>query len=189
MSESVMLRKAVFLDRDGVLNRIVMRGGVVSSPWSIGEFFILPEAVAFCDTLRNANWLLVVVTNQPDIERGNLSADELASMHAELQRVVCPAAIEVCMSGDDSDNRRKPNPGMLLDSAAALGIDLASSWILGDSRKDIGAGHAAGVRTLLLATDYNKAAQGAADFDAASHEEALAIILGQPVPRAKDSTT
>lgn len=166
----------MFLDRDGVLNSVVMRGGVVSSPWSRDEFSIVPEAAAFCEALRGQGWLLVVVTNQPDVARGNLPEDELDAMHAALRRLLHPDAIEVCTSGDDGDRRRKPNPGMLLDAAERLGIDLAHSWILGDSRKDMAAGRAAGVRTLLLATSYNSAAHDAADAVVPSLADALAII-------------
>jgi D-glycero-D-manno-heptose 1,7-bisphosphate phosphatase len=171
------LKKAVFLDRDGVLNPVVMRDGVVSSPWSRSEFSIPPEAVRLCDALRNEGWLIIVVTNQPDVARANLPAEELEAMHAEIQRVLYPDAIEVCTSGDDSDRRRKPNPGMLIDAARTLGIDLGASWMLGDSRKDIDAGRAAGVRTMLLATPYNSAVRDIAEFDASSLVEAAAVII------------
>ncbi len=176
MPDPAVPRRAVFLDRDGVINTVVMRGGVVSSPWTRGEFSIFPEAVDLCASLRRNGWLLVVVTNQPDLSRGNLAAEELEAMHAELQRRIHPDAIEFCASGDDSDRRRKPHPGMLLDAAERLGIDLAASWIIGDSRKDIAAGRAAGVHTILLATPYNSAVREEADAVAASHADARAII-------------
>lgn len=168
---------AVFLDRDGVLNRVVMREGVVASPRTLEEFVFLPEAAAFCARLKERGFLLVVATNQPDVGRGLMDESELEVMHAVLRAALPVDAVESCTSGDDSDPRRKPNPGMLLDAAARLNIDLAASCFVGDGAKDMRAGRAAGVRTLLLRTEYNGSAEEWADAVAASLDEAAAIIL------------
>ncbi len=171
------MKSAIFLDRDGILAPVVIRDGVVGSARSLSEFVITPEAVEMCEKIRDAGFLLVVVTNQPDIDRGMLRMEDLEEMHAQLQHLLHPDEIQVCGSGDDDDPRRKPNPGMLLDAAARLDIDLASSWIIGDSIKDVGAGRAAGVRTMLLRTAYNQSAHGIADVDVSDLEEAAGIIL------------
>ena len=170
------VRRAVFLDRDGVLNRVVMRGDVIGSPRTADEFVLIPEAAALCAALKADGWLLVVVTNQPDVSRGLLDPAELDDMHARLRAALPVDAIEVCGSGDDADPRRKPNPGMLRDAAARMDFRLDASWILGDSIKDMRAGRAAGVRTLLLATEYNHAARDVADHVADSHARAADII-------------
>jgi D-glycero-D-manno-heptose 1,7-bisphosphate phosphatase len=171
------MRPAVFLDRDGILNEVVYRDGIVGSPRSLSEFVIPPEAIALCDALRSAGFLLVVVTNQPDVDREMLRMEDLEEMHVELGRVLRPDSIQVCGSCDDADPRRKPNPGMLLDAAARLDIDLGRSWIIGDGVKDISAGRAAGVRTMLLRTAYNQSAHEMADFDIYNLEEAADIVI------------
>lgn len=170
------LRRAVFLDRDGVLNRVVRRGDVIGSPRTVEEFILIPEAAALCAALHADGWLLAVVTNQPDVSRGLLDPAVLDAMHARLRAALPLDAIDVCPSGDDADPRRKPNPGMLRDAAARIHIDLGASWILGDSVKDMRAGRAAGVRTLLLATEYNHGARAFADQVADSHARAVEII-------------
>jgi D-glycero-D-manno-heptose 1,7-bisphosphate phosphatase len=168
---------AIFLDRDGVLNRVVMRGGTVASPRSLEEFELLPDAAEFCASLKARGYLLVVATNQPDLGRGLLGREVLEAMHERLRAALPLDAIEVCGSGDDNDPRRKPNPGMLLDAAARLGIDLAGSWFVGDGIKDMRAGRAAGVRTLLLKTPYNTDAVEFAGHVAGDHAQAADIIL------------
>jgi len=177
------MNSAIFLDRDGILAPVIIRDGVVGSARSQAEFVITPEAVVMCEKLRDAGFLLVVVTNQPDIDRGMLRMEDLEEMHVELGRVLRPDAIQVCGSSDDADPRRKPNPGMLFDAAARLDIDLASSWIIGDSIKDIGAGRAAGVRTILLKTAYNQSAHGIADVDVSDLEEAVAAVVRDRMTR------
>ncbi len=167
---------AVFLDRDGILNEVVIRDGTVSSPRSFAEFRLHPLSADLCRAIRASGRLVVVVTNQPDIDRGLLPREDLEAMHEQLQHLLAPDAIEVCTSGDDGDPRRKPNPGMLLDAAARLHIDLASSLIFGDSRKDIAAGRAAGVRTMLLETEYNAAVHGSADIRVTSIAEAIELF-------------
>jgi D-glycero-D-manno-heptose 1,7-bisphosphate phosphatase len=169
MYEAAMGRKAAFLDRDGILNRIVHRDDVVGSPRSMDEFVLLPEGRELVEAARSAGFLIVVVTNQPDVSRGLMSTEELDRIHAALQEAIAPDRVEVCTASDNADPRRKPNPGMLLDAASALHIDLSRSILIGDSAKDIGAGKAAGVRTVLLETGYNTRAHGSADVNCASH--------------------
>lgn len=168
---------AIFLDRDGVLNQVVYRDGVVASPRTMEEFELLPGAAAFCAAMKARGFVLVVATNQPDVGRGLLDTAVLDAMHERLRAALPLDAIECCTSGDDADPRRKPNPGMLLDAARRMDIDLAASWFVGDGAKDMIAGRAAGVRTLLLRTTYNAPAEEWADAIAAGHDEAACMIL------------
>lgn len=170
------MKAALFLDRDGILNRIVQRGETVSSPWRFEEFELLPQAEDLLRAGRDAGMTVVVVTNQPDISRGNLPEAELRRMHEMIEQVLQPDAIEVCTSGDNSDPRRKPNPGMLLDAAKNMDLDLPSSVFIGDSAKDVGAGKAAGVTTVLLQTAYNTAAHGTADVNCDSYDELISYM-------------
>jgi mannose-1-phosphate guanylyltransferase/phosphomannomutase len=167
--EAARDRKAIFIDRDGILNRVILRGDVIGSPRSLSEFELLPEGTRLVQAARRAGFCVVVVTNQPDVARGPLSQVDLAEMHGRIQEALAPDSIQVCTSADNDDPRRKPNPGMLLDAATSLNLDLSRSVMIGDSAKDIGAGTAAGVRTLLLQTDYNRAAHGSADVNLDSH--------------------
>lgn len=171
-----MTTRACFLDRDGVLNEIVMRGTTVSSPWSLGEFRLCAGAEELLRGVLAAGLLPVVVTNQPDLARGHLAPEELEKMHDILRARLGVREIEVCGSGDNADPRRKPNPGMILDAAARLGVDLSGSVLVGDSRKDIEAGHRAGIVTILLETPYNRAVHGRGDFNARSHREVVDLL-------------
>lgn len=175
------MKQAVFFDRDGVLNEVVMRGEVVGSPRNIGEFRIKEGARELFQSAREAEFLCIVVTNQPDIERGLLAQSELDAMHRILANQISPDGIEVCAAGSADDRRKKPNPGMLLDAAVRWGIDLQRSWIVGDSDKDISAGRGAGVRTILLATDYNRPVWKTADFDFSSLSQIAKFILSHSI--------
>ncbi len=170
------MNKAVFFDRDGILNRIVMRGSTVSSPWTLDEFRLFPDARDLISVAHRSGFLAVVVTNQPDVSRRNLDACVLEAMHQTLSAALKPDAIEVCTSSDDKDPRRKPNPGMLRDAARRLDIDLARSLIVGDGIKDIRAGRAAGVTTVLLQTSYNQAAHGEARYEFTSLQDIMELI-------------
>jgi len=170
------MQKAIFLDRDGILNKIVMRGEKVSSPYAANEFEILPEAPSLVQKIKSLGYLAIVATNQPDVSKGFIPEDQLNLMHQKLKTDLKVDNIETCVSADDSDPRRKPNPGMLVDASKKYGIDLNESFFIGDSIKDIVAGKRAGVQTILLQTEYNLAYHGAADFNCNSLNEVSSII-------------
>ncbi len=170
------MRRACFLDRDGILNEVILRDGVVSSPWNLAEFRLLPGAKDVVAAAVAAGFVPVVVTNQPDIERGNLETSELEKMHHLLRNALGLSEIEVCGTADNADPRRKPNSGMLTDAARRLGLDLGSSIFIGDSLKDVKAGRSAGVFTVLLETGYNASAHGQADRGVRSHGEMVDLL-------------
>lgn len=150
-------RRAVFFDRDGVLNRVVMRDGEVSSPRSMTEFILAEGAVDAVARLRRAGYFIFVVTNQPDIARGLLDPGELEAMSSVLRSVLGVDEVRVCPHDDRDDcGCRKPRPGMLRDLATQWGLDLASSYIIGDTWRDMEAGRAAGCGTVLLRWPYNE---------------------------------
>jgi D-glycero-D-manno-heptose 1,7-bisphosphate phosphatase len=126
--------------------------------------------------------VLVVATNQPDVGRGTQAQEVVEAMHARLQQLVPQLArIEVCYAagraGDAPDRRRKPEPGMLLDAAADLGLDLARSWMIGDRWRDIDCGQRAGVRTVFIDFGYAEELRAAPDFTVRSFGEAADTIL------------
>ena len=174
------LRPAVFLDRDGTLNVQVVREGKPYPPQTAEEFTLFPGVPAACAQLAAAGYALVVATNQPDVGRGDQPQAVVEAMHARLQSLVPQIErIEVCYDpgrGEPS-RRRKPGPGMLLDATAALGLDLAKSWMVGDRWRDIDCGQRAGVRTVFIDFGYAENLQTAPDFTVKSFAEAARIIL------------
>lgn len=180
------LRPAVFLDRDGTLNVQVVRDGKPYPPATPADFRLYPDAAACCAKLKAAGYALVVATNQPDVGRGTQEQAAVEAMHAQL-RAWIPSLdrIEVCYAPGQGkphpDNcRRKPEPGMLLDAAAALGLDLARSWMVGDRAGDVDAGHAAGCRTIFLDWGYaEKAPARPPHHTVGSLSAATGIILAE----------
>ena len=145
------MRRAVFLDRDGVINRGILHGGMSFSPCSLEEFEILPGVPEALAKLRAAGYLLVVCTNQPDVRRGNAERADVDAIHAFLRKQLPLDDLRVCYH-DDADRCacRKPAPGMLYASAVDHEIQLAGSFMVGDRWRDIGAGKAAGCTTILV---------------------------------------
>lgn len=172
------MRPAVFLDRDGVLNRVVTRAdGTTGSPRRACDFALLPGAAEAVRALRRAGLMTVVVTNQPDVARAQLDWRELERMHGLLRRWVRLDAILTC-THDDRDHCicRKPRPGMLTRARRALDIALDRSFLIGDSLKDIAAGRAAGCRTILVGDEVRRSA-AAADWTADDLPGAAALVL------------
>src|SRR6266853_3102877 len=138
MSEVGMTR-AVFLDRDGVINRAVVRDGKPYPPQSVAEFELLPDVAEACAQLKRAGFLLVVATNQPDVGRGTQRREEVEAMHAAMCAALPIDRVEVCYDpgqGQPSEFR-KPAPGMLLRAAREMDIDLPASFMIGDRWRDI----------------------------------------------------
>jgi D-glycero-D-manno-heptose 1,7-bisphosphate phosphatase len=174
------LAKAVFLDRDGVINRALVRDGKPYPPTSVAEFEILPGVVEACAKLKAAGFLLVVATNQPDVGRGTLARPALDAIHAEMRRLLPIDRVEVCIhpgQGKSNCDCRKPKPGMLLRAARELGIDLAQSWMVGDRWRDIDCGAAAGVKTVFIDYGYDEVLRQKPDFTVGNLLEASKNIL------------
>jgi D-glycero-D-manno-heptose 1,7-bisphosphate phosphatase len=177
---SSRLARAVFLDRDGVINRALEREAKPYPPRSPTEFEILPEVPAACARLKAAGFLLIVATNQPDVGRGTLKREIVETIHAEMCRRLPIDRVEVCYhpgQGASECDCRKPKPGMLLRAAKGLGIDLAQSWMVGDRWRDIDCGHAAGCRTIFINRGYAEELRQKPDFSAGNLAEAADIIL------------
>jgi D-glycero-D-manno-heptose 1,7-bisphosphate phosphatase len=169
---------AVFLDRDGVINEPVVRNGRPYPPRAASDLVILPEVVAACDVLRSAGFALVVVTNQPDVARGTLTNAAVTAIHEELRRQVQVTAVYTCPHDDADDCPcRKPRPGMLLQAAEDLDLDLRSSYLVGDRWRDVEAGQRAGCRTVHLDRGYSEKAPIGADMVVGGFPEAGRWIL------------
>lgn len=171
-------RPAVFVDRDGVLVRLVSRAGRWLAPQRLEEFAVLPGVAWAVATLRAAGLPVVVVTNQPDLARGLLNPDVLSEMHRRLAAHLTLDAIYVCPHDDgDRCGCRKPLPGLLQAAARDLGLDLGSSFLVGDTWRDIEAGRAAGCTTVLVPPPEPEPALPSADLCAASFSAAARVIL------------
>jgi D-glycero-D-manno-heptose 1,7-bisphosphate phosphatase len=143
--------RAIFLDRDGVLNQAVLRAGISSPPANIEELRILPRVSDACALLKGAGFLLIVVTNQPDVSRGSARLESVEAINQHLRASLPVDDIRVCYHDDcDGCSCRKPSPGLLLQAAIDWKIDLAGSFMVGDRWKDIEAGKRAGCRTILV---------------------------------------
>jgi len=174
------VRTAVFLDRDGVINRAVVKDGKPYPPQSLGEIEILPGVAEAIRSLTAAGFLVVVVSNQPDVARGTQSREAVESMNRHLGSELGIEHFQVCYH-DDSDNChcRKPKPGLLTDAAALLGIDLRGSVLVGDRWRDISAGKAAGCRTIWIDRGYLERQPEDFDLRAASLLDASRWILAE----------
>jgi D-glycero-D-manno-heptose 1,7-bisphosphate phosphatase len=174
------VRRAVFLDRDGVINRALERDKKPYPPRSLDEFEILPEVPVACAKLKQAGFLLIVVTNQPDVGRGSLQKEIVETIHAGMSQRLPIDRVEVCYHpghGGSECDCRKPKPGMLLRAASELGIDLAQSWMVGDRWRDIDCGHAAGCRTIFIDRGYAEELRKKPHFSAGNLAQAADIIL------------
>ncbi len=145
------MNRAVFLDRDGVLNRGVTRDGRPWAPFSLAELEILPGVAGALTSLRAAGFQLIVVTNQPDVPRGFVSKGAVDSIHDYMRQHLALDDIRVCFHDDEHGCAcRKPKPGLIYAAAVEREIELARSFMIGDRWRDIGAGKAAGCRTILI---------------------------------------
>lgn len=169
-------RRAVFLDRDGVINEVVYRDCKPGSPRHLTEFRFHNGIKEPLKELRAAGYRLFIVTNQPDIARGLLSRETLAACHQMIIEELPIEAVRLCPHDDRDDCEcRKPRPGMLLQLAAETGVDLASSYFIGDTGQDADAARAAGCKSVLLDRPYNRA--NTADYRVLNMEEAAKVIL------------
>jgi D-glycero-D-manno-heptose 1,7-bisphosphate phosphatase len=175
------LGPAVFLDRDGTLNVQVVRDGRPFPPASVGEFRLYEGAQEGCRALKAAGFALVVATNQPDVGRGTVPQSLVEAIHARLLELIPEIdRVEVCYDPGrgEKSRRRKPEPGMLLDAAQALGIDLSRSWMVGDRWGDMDCGRNAGVRTVFIDFGYDEKLKSPPDYAVRTFTEAVRVILG-----------
>ena len=158
-------RKAVFIDRDGVINKMIVINGEITSPKLLSQFEIYGYAEQAIRRLRK-NYLVIVVSNQPDIARGRMGDLELEAMNKKLCESVDIDDMYICRH-DDSDNCtcRKPRPGMLIAAAAKWNINLKDSLIIGDSWRDMLAGKSAGAKSIYINNSLNNNKKFEFDFE------------------------
>ncbi len=172
------MTRAVFFDRDGVLNDAVVKNGHPFPPASVDELRIdsaAPESIA---RLRDRGFAIVVITNQPDVARGTTSRDAVEAINDRLAAELAIDAIYTCFHDNtDACECRKPKPGMLLAAARDHGIDLGSSYVVGDRWSDVAAGREARCRTVWIERGYDEKQPLDADARVASLASACDWIV------------
>jgi D-glycero-D-manno-heptose 1,7-bisphosphate phosphatase len=173
-------RRAVFLDRDGVICRAVVRDGRAYPPARVEDLEVLPGVAAALERLKTAGYMLIVVTNQPDVARGTQSRAVVEAIHTRLASMLPIDEFHACYHDDDDACAcRKPLPGMILDSARAHNLDLVASVMVGDRWRDIEAGKHAGCATVFLDRGYAERVPEKPDAVFTSLPEAAEWILSR----------
>lgn len=182
MGKFELARPAVFLDRDGVINRVMVRDGMPCPPFHIEEFELYEDVAERCAELKAANFLLVVITNQPDVSRGTQSRETVEAMNLKMQ-LALPLLdrIEVCYHAGERYGQpcdcRKPRPGLILRAAAELNIDPKKSYVIGDRWRDVDCARAAGCRAIFIQRGYKETLREAPDYTVPNFSEAVSAIL------------
>jgi D-glycero-D-manno-heptose 1,7-bisphosphate phosphatase len=171
------MKQAVFFDRDGVINKVILRNGKPFSPRKFEEFELSDGIKEILEKLKRKDFINIIITNQPDLTRHLVQQKELQKMHDLIRAKLPVDDIFVCPHDDgDNCNCRKPKPGMLLEAAEKWDIDLSNSFLIGDQWKDMEAGKAAGCVTIVLDYVYNQDVK--ADARIWDLWEALDVIAG-----------
>ena len=173
------MKKAIFLDSDGVLNTAIIKDGKPLAPTTLAELEIPAEVKPALEQLKAANYLLICVTNKPDIERGLMTQAVVNAIYAKICAELPLDDVFICYT--ENSDCYKPKPGLLLEAAKKYNIDLAQSFMIGDRWRDIGAGQNAGCKTVWLDRGYTNdpVPNPPADHTAHSLAEAAQWILSK----------
>ena len=168
--------KAIFLDRDGVLNKPNIVDNKPFAPKFYKDFILYPDVKDFINSLRQFAYKLIVVTNQKDVGRGITSRDSLDKMHAFLKAQIQFDDIYVCTCIDNC-YCYKPNPGMLIKAKKKWKLNLVESFIIGDTWRDVGAGIRVGCKTIFIDRKYNIPMPYEPNYKVNSLSEAKDVII------------
>jgi D-glycero-D-manno-heptose 1,7-bisphosphate phosphatase len=176
------MKRAVFLDRDGVLNRAIVREGKPYPPATTEEVDLLPGVPDAVFALKAAGYMTIVVTDQPDVGRGDIQQSTAENINACIKLESGVDEVRVCYhSGNEDCSCRKPKPGMLLQAAEEHNLSLSESFMIGDRWRDIEAGKAAGCKTIWIRSNYSERLPHDADAIVESMAEAASAILAGKV--------
>jgi len=169
--------RAIFLDRDGVINEVVIENSKPASPRKLEEFRLILDIEKPLQHFRESGFLNIVITNQPDVARGLLSLEVLEKMNRHIKESLPIDDILFCPH-DDNDMClcRKPNPGLIISAAKTWGIDLSKSYFIGDTWRDMEAGKKVGCKTVLLNKSYNNDTHSGYDFKINSLNEVVCLL-------------
>lgn len=173
-----MANRAIFLDADGVLNEAIIKAGKPAAPTSLAQL-VIPEEVYPClEKLKAAGFLLICVTNKPDVERGLMQQADVDAIFNKLRQTLPLDDVFICYK--ENSDCYKPKPGLLLSAAHQYHIELSRSYMIGDRWRDIGAGQQAGCQTIWINRGYQESPPNPqADCTVFSLTEATQWILDQ----------
>jgi D-glycero-D-manno-heptose 1,7-bisphosphate phosphatase len=172
------MKRAVFLDRDGVINANMERNGRPVAPTALAEFRFLPGVAEAVRRLKEHGYLIIVITNQPDVANGLATRATVDAMHDRIRTKLAVDDIKACFHTDAAGcDCRKPKPGMILEAAADHRIDLASSYVVGDRWRDVVAGSTAGCTTIFVDHGYEQDGPNCPDKVVKSLGEAADFIV------------
>ena len=174
----VKKRPAIFLDRDGVLNIPKIKDGKSYAPLTKKKFRLYPFVIELCKKLKE-KYLLVIVTNQPDLKSGKLKKNELYSMHKSLKKKINYDALYYCSAKSKKAKNRKPNPGMLIKAIENLDINIKKSYLIGDRFSDIEAGNKLNCKTIFIDRNYKEIKPNYPNFVVKSFKQAAKLILNE----------
>jgi D-glycero-D-manno-heptose 1,7-bisphosphate phosphatase len=169
---------AVFFDRDGVLCQAEVREGKPYPPADAAKTVVIPSAMELLPALKDLGYVLLVVTNQPDVARGTRTKENVLEINDKLASLLPLDGFYVCFH-DNRDNChcRKPKPGLIFEAATRYGLNLSQSWLIGDRASDVEAGLRAGCKTIFLDFEYAELKPARPDFVARDLESAINLIL------------
>jgi D-glycero-D-manno-heptose 1,7-bisphosphate phosphatase len=151
------MNKAIFLDRDGVINQTIFRDGKARAPYTMEDFKLFEGVKEAITTFKAHGFLTIIVTNQPDVARGWVSLEAVHMINRMILDLVPIDAIKICFHTEkDHCICRKPSPGMLLEAAREWEIDFSQSFMIGDRLSDIEAGKRAGCQSVLIGDGYQE---------------------------------
>jgi D-glycero-D-manno-heptose 1,7-bisphosphate phosphatase len=177
MKAAVPGRRAVFLDRDGVINKAIVREGKPYPPADLTELEIPPRVREALAQLKAAGFILIVVSNQPDVARGTTRRSTVEAINSALGKTLpIDEFVICCHDSGDGCHCRKPQPGMLLDSAEKWAIDLPASFMVGDRWRDVEAGQRAGCKTVFIDYGYDERQPDNVDCRVGALIEAIPFI-------------
>jgi len=172
------MNKAVFLDRDGVINKSIIKNGKPYPPLTLNEVSLYPGVREAMNALNKNGWLLIVVSNQPDVARGTVKKSLVEEINKYLAQLLPIDDFFVCFHDDiDNCSCRKPLPGLILEAASKYNIDLESSFMIGDRWKDIDAGIEAGCKTIFLDYHYHERKPLKMDYTVSNLQNAVLDII------------
>lgn len=173
-----MLKKAIFFDRDGVINKVVLKDNKPHPPHTLKELELTKGIKELLNFSKKLNFLNIIVTNQPDPNRGRANIESIKEINNYISDELAIDKIYVCWDEKDGlSNFRKPKPGMILTAIRDFNIDIKKSYMVGDRWKDINSGYAAGCKTIFLDYKYDESLDVKPDFIINFIEEIKSIIV------------
>lgn len=168
--------KNIFFDRDGVINEVVHREKYETAPWTFEEFKLNPEFIELYHSLKDKDYNMFVVSNQPDVTRGDMEQEDLDKITKVITDMFDFKEIVYCYDSEDTSFNKKPNPGMMLGLIERYNLNRDETIMVGDTWKDIEAAHKAGIKTIYIKNSYNKLNSYLPDFEIDTLDEVEEVI-------------